>query len=61
VRREQILDAAVQVFLERGLSEATIADVAAAAGSPRHHLPLFRLQAGPADRAAARYTSKWLA
>jgi AcrR family transcriptional regulator len=35
VRREQILDAAAQVFLDRGLAEATMAEVAEAAGWPR--------------------------
>ena len=35
VRREQILDAAARVFLDRGLAEATMADVAPRVGCGR--------------------------
>jgi TetR/AcrR family transcriptional regulator, transcriptional repressor for nem operon len=41
VRREQILDAAEQVLLERGLASATMADVAAAAGVAKGTVYLY--------------------
>jgi TetR/AcrR family transcriptional regulator, transcriptional repressor for nem operon len=41
VRREQILDAAVEVLLERGLAAATMADVAEAAGVAKGTIYLY--------------------
>ena len=41
VRREQILDAATQVFLARGIAEATMADVAGAAGIAKGTVYLY--------------------
>ena len=41
VRREQILDAAEQVLLERGLAAATMADVATAAGIAKGTVYLY--------------------
>ncbi len=41
VRREQILDAAEAVLLERGLAAATVADVAAAAGVAKGTVYLY--------------------
>ena len=39
--REQLLDAAAQVFLDRGLAQATVADVAEAAGLAKHRVYLY--------------------
>jgi len=56
------LESARQVFLDRGLAEATMADVAEAARVAKGTIyPVLRLQVGAADRAAGPYTSQWLA
>ncbi len=62
VRREQILDAAAQVFLDRGLGEATMADVAEAARVGKGTVYLyFDSKAALLTALRARYTSQWLA
>jgi AcrR family transcriptional regulator len=62
VRREQLLDAAAQVFLDRGLAQATIADVAEAAGLAKGTVYLyFDSKSVLLTALRARYTSQWLA
>jgi AcrR family transcriptional regulator len=62
VRREQILDAAAQVFLDRGLAQATMADVAEAAGVAKGTIYLyFDSKSALLTALRARYTSQWLA
>ena len=62
VRREQILDAAAQVFLDRGLAQATIADVADAAGVAKGTVYLyFDSKSALLTALRTRYTSQWLA
>ena len=62
VRREQILDAAAQVFLDRGLAEATMADVAETAGVAKGTVYLyFDSKSALLTALRARYTSRWLA
>jgi AcrR family transcriptional regulator len=62
VRREQLLDAAAQVFLDRGLAQATIADVAEAAGLAKGTVYLyFDSKSALLTALRARYTSQWLA
>ncbi|HWC42400.1 MAG TPA: helix-turn-helix domain-containing protein [Actinomycetota bacterium] len=62
VRREQILDAAARVFLDRGLAEATMADVAEAAGVAKGTVYLyFDSKSALLTALRARYTSQWLA
>jgi AcrR family transcriptional regulator len=62
VRRQQILDAAAQVFLDRGLAEATMADVAEAAGVAKGTVYLyFESKSTLLTALRARYTSRGLA
>ncbi len=62
VRRQQILDAAAQVFLDRGLAQATIADVAEAAGVAKGTVYLyFESKSALLTALRARYTNQWLA
>jgi AcrR family transcriptional regulator len=62
VRREQILDAAARVFLDRGLTEATMAEVAEAAGVAKGTVYLyFDSKSALLTALRARYTSQWLA
>lgn len=62
VRREQILDAAAEVFLDRGLAEATMADVAETAGVAKGTVYLyFDSKSALLTALRARYTSQWLA
>ena len=62
VRREQILDAAATVFLDRGLAQATMADVAEAAGVAKGTIYLyFDSKSAVLTALRARYTSQWLA
>ena len=62
VRREQLLDAAAQVFLARGLAQATIADVAEAAGLAKGTVYLyFDSKSALLTALRARYTSQLLA
>jgi AcrR family transcriptional regulator len=62
VRREQLLDAAAQVFLDRGLAHATVADVAEAAGLAKGTVYLyFDSKSALLTALRARYTSRWLA
>jgi AcrR family transcriptional regulator len=62
VRREQILDAAARVFLDRGLAEATMADVAEAAGVAKGTVYLyFDSKSALLTGLRARYTNQWLA
>jgi AcrR family transcriptional regulator len=62
VRREQLLDAAAQVFLDRGLAQATIADVAESAGLAKGTVYLyFDSKSALLTALRARYTSQWLA
>ena len=62
VRREQLLDAAGQVFLDRGLAQATIADVAEAAGLAKGTVYLyFDSKSALLTALRARYTSQLLA
>jgi AcrR family transcriptional regulator len=62
VRREQILDAAANVFLDRGLAQATMADVAEAAGVAKGTIYLyFDSKSAVLTALRARYTSQWLA
>jgi AcrR family transcriptional regulator len=62
VRREQILDAAAQVFLDRGLDQATMADVAEAAGVAKGTIYLyFDSKSALLTALRARYTGQWLA
>ena len=62
VRREQILDAAAQVFLDRGLAQATIAEVAEAAGVAKGTVYLyFDSKSALLTALRARYTDQWLA
>ena len=62
VRREQILDAAARVFLDRGLAEATMAEVAEAAGVAKGTVYLyFDSKSALLTALRARYTSQWLA
>ena len=62
IRREQILDAAAQVFLDRGLAEATMADVAETAGVAKGTVYLyFDSKSALLTALRARYTSQWLA
>jgi AcrR family transcriptional regulator len=62
VRREQLLDAAAQVFLDRGLAQATIADVAEAAGLAKGTVYLyFDSKSALLTALRARYTSQLLA
>jgi AcrR family transcriptional regulator len=62
VRREQILDAAAQVFLDRGLDQATMADVAEAAAVAKGTIYLyFDSKSALLTALRARYTSQWLA
>jgi AcrR family transcriptional regulator len=61
VRREQLLDAAETVFLDRGLAEATMADVAEAAGVAKGTVYLyFDSKSALLTALRARYTSRWL-
>jgi AcrR family transcriptional regulator len=61
VRREQILDAAAAVFLDRGLAEATMAEVAEAAGVAKGTVYLyFDSKSVLLTALRARYTSQWL-
>ena len=62
VRREQLLDAAAQVFLDRGLAQATMADVAEAAGVAKGTVYLyFDSKSALLTALRARYTGHWLA
>jgi AcrR family transcriptional regulator len=62
VRREQLLDAAGQVFLDRGLAQATVADVAEAAGLAKGTVYLyFDSKSALLTALRARYTSQLLA
>jgi AcrR family transcriptional regulator len=62
VRREQILDAAAQVFLDRGLAQATMADVADAARVAKGTIYLyFDSKSALLTALRTRYTSQWLA
>jgi AcrR family transcriptional regulator len=62
VRREQILDAAAGVFLDRGLAEATMAEVAEAAGVAKGTVYLyFDSKSALLTALRARYTDRWLA
>jgi AcrR family transcriptional regulator len=62
VRREQLLDAAAAVFLERGLAQATMADVSEAAGVAKGTVYLyFDSKSALLTALRARYTSQWLA
>ena len=62
VRREQILDAAAQVFLDRGLAQATMADVAEAAGVAKGTVYLyFDSKSALLTALRTRYTDLWLA
>ena len=62
LRREQILDAAAQVFLDRGLDQATMAEVAEAAGVAKGTVYLyFDSKSALLTALRARYTSQWLA
>ena len=62
VRREQLLDAAAAVFLERGLAGATMADVSEAAGVAKGTIYLyFDSKSAVLTALRARYTSQWLA
>src|SRR5215217_4611785 len=62
VRREQILDAAAQVFLDRGLDQATMADVAEAAAVAKGTVYLyFDSKSALLTALRARYASQWLA
>lgn len=59
VRREQILDAAVQVFMKRGPAEATMAHVAEAAGFAMGTVYLyFDSKSALLTALRARYTSQ---
>jgi len=61
VRREQILDAAARVFLDRGLTEATMAEVAEAAGVAKGTVYLyFDSKSALLTALRTRYTSQWL-
>jgi AcrR family transcriptional regulator len=61
VRREQILDAAAAVFLDRGLAEATMADVAEAAGVAKGTVYLyFESKSAVLTALRVRYTGRWL-
>jgi AcrR family transcriptional regulator len=61
VRREQLLDAAAKVFLDRGLAEATMADVAEAAGVAKGTIYLyFDSKSALLTALRARYTNQWL-
>jgi AcrR family transcriptional regulator len=61
VRREQLLDAAAAVFLDRGLAQATVADVAEAAGVAKGTVYLyFDSKSALLTALRARYTSRWL-
>ena len=62
VRREQLLDAAAAVFLERGLAQATMADVSEAAGVAKGTVYLyFDSKSALLTALRARYTGQWLA
>jgi AcrR family transcriptional regulator len=62
VRREQLLDAATAMFLDRGLAEATMADVAEAAGVAKGTVYLyFDSKSALLTALRVRYTSQWLA
>ena len=62
VRREQLLDAAAAVFLERDLTQATMGDVAEAAGVAKGTVYLyFDSKSALLTALRARYTSQWLA
>jgi AcrR family transcriptional regulator len=61
VRREQILDAASQVFLDRGLAQATMADVAEAAGVAKGTVYLyFDSKSALLTALRTRYIGRWL-
>ena len=61
MRREQLLDAAASVFLERGLAQATMADVTEAAGVAKGTIYLyFDSKSALLTALRARYTSQWL-
>jgi AcrR family transcriptional regulator len=61
VRREQLLDAAAAVFLDRGLAEATMADMAEAAGVAKGTVYLyFDSKSALLTALRARYTGQWL-
>jgi AcrR family transcriptional regulator len=62
VRREQILDAAARVFLDRGLDQATMAEVAEAAGVAKGTTYLyFDSKSALLTALRTRYTAQWLA
>ena len=62
VRHEQILDAAAQVFLDRGLAQATMADVAEAAGVAKGTVYLyFDSKSTLLTALRTRYIGQWLA
>jgi AcrR family transcriptional regulator len=62
VRHEQILDAAAQVFLDRGLAQATMADVAEAAGVAKGTIYLyFDSKSALLTALRTRYIGQWLA
>jgi AcrR family transcriptional regulator len=62
VRREQLLDAAAAVFLDRGLAQATMADVTEAAGVAKGTIYLyFDSKSALLTALRTRYTSQWLA
>jgi AcrR family transcriptional regulator len=62
VRREQLLDAAAAVFLDRGLAQATMADVTEAAGVAKGTIYLyFDSKSALLTALRARYASQWLA
>jgi AcrR family transcriptional regulator len=62
VRHEQILDAAAQVFLDRGLVQATMADVAEAAGVAKGTIYLyFDSKSALLTALRTRYIGQWLA
>jgi AcrR family transcriptional regulator len=61
VRREQLLDAAAAVFLDRGLAQATMADVTEAAGVAKGTIYLyFDSKSALLTALRTRYTSQWL-
>jgi AcrR family transcriptional regulator len=61
VRREQLLDAAAAVFLDRGLAQATMADVTEAAGVAKGTIYLyFDSKSALLTALRARYIRQWL-
>jgi TetR/AcrR family transcriptional regulator, transcriptional repressor for nem operon len=61
VRREQILDAAAAVFVSRGLDDATMAEVAQAAGVAKGTVYLyFDSKSELLTALRSRYTKQWL-